>query len=91
MADHPPLYFAYMLRVWQASNGGSLVWRASLEAAHSGPRIGFADLESLFAFLRQQTAQYNAVAGLSDTELTSGGDARDATPGHDIPGHVHHE
>lgn len=48
-------YISYLLRVWQTSSEGSVAWRASLESPHSGERIGFADLNKLFAFLRQQT------------------------------------
>jgi len=33
---------------------GKTGWQASLENAHTGERIGFASLDALFAFLRQQ-------------------------------------
>jgi len=42
------------------------MWRASLEDPHSGERRGFADLESLFAFLKEQTgggSDWGAVQG----------------------------
>ena len=48
-------YLSYLLRLWQASVGGELVWRASLESPHTGECVGFADVESLFAFLNVQT------------------------------------
>jgi len=48
-------YNSYLLRVWQTSSEGNVAWRASLESPHTGERIGFADLDKLFAFLRQQT------------------------------------
>jgi hypothetical protein len=48
-------YHAYMLRLWQLSNGGEPVWRISLESPHTGERHGFASLELLFAFLETQT------------------------------------
>ena len=48
-------YLSYLLRVWQPSNEGTVAWRASLESPRTGQRIGFADLDKLFAFLRQQT------------------------------------
>ena len=31
-------------------------WRASLQDPHSGARVGFANLEDLFSFLRRETA-----------------------------------
>jgi hypothetical protein len=55
MTDSPPRYLSYMLRLWQTDVNGELVWRASLESPHTGERQGFADLESLFAFLEEQT------------------------------------
>ncbi|HEX9373868.1 MAG TPA: hypothetical protein VF897_22845 [Roseiflexaceae bacterium] len=49
-------YYSFLLRLWQTSSGGSIVWRASLESAQTGERYGFADLASLFAFLKEQTS-----------------------------------
>lgn len=48
-------YLSYLLRLWQTRRAGELVWRASLENPHTGERRGFATLEALFAFLRQQS------------------------------------
>ena len=45
---------AYLLRLWQVKDEGKTRWRASLENAHTGERKGFAGLDALFAFLRQQ-------------------------------------
>jgi hypothetical protein len=39
--------FSYLLHVWR-TNGQ---WRASLEVPGTGKRIGFANLEQLFAYL----------------------------------------
>ena len=51
-------YVAYMLRLWQLNNSsGSLVWQASLEDPHNGKQIGFADLASLFSYLKDQTGR----------------------------------
>jgi hypothetical protein len=44
-------YHAYLLRLWQASEGEAVMWRALLEDPRTGERRGFADLDSLFAFL----------------------------------------
>ena len=46
----------YLLRLWQVESEGCLVWRASLEDAHTGERQGFADLALLYTFLTEQTA-----------------------------------
>ena len=48
-------YASYLLRLWPTEDQGRVVWRASLESPHSGQRWGFASLDALFAFLRQET------------------------------------
>ncbi len=48
-------YLSYLLRLWQTSDGGKQVWRASLESPGSGERRGFASLEDLIGFLQAQT------------------------------------
>jgi hypothetical protein len=55
MANEEQEYLAYMLRLWKSDDGEELVWRASVESPHTGERHGFADLEKLYAFLRQKT------------------------------------
>ena len=49
-------YVSYLLRLWQAEHKGALVWRAFLQNAHSGERWGFATLDELWAFLKQETS-----------------------------------
>jgi hypothetical protein len=44
-----------MLRLWQVRDDDELLWRASLEDPHTGTRRGFASLEMLVAFLREET------------------------------------
>jgi hypothetical protein len=39
--------FSYLLRLWRTNDQ----WRASLENPGTGKRIGFANLEQLFAYL----------------------------------------
>jgi len=56
-------YFSFMLRMWRANGEGKAAWRASLESPHTGESIGFASLEELFTFLRQQ-------AGVAPTRTT---------------------
>jgi len=48
-------YLAYMLRLWQAKGEGEPLWRASLEDVRTGERRGFASLEELFAYLKDET------------------------------------
>jgi len=56
-------YLSYLLRVWR-SNGDRITWQASLESPHTSERIGFANLDELFSFLRQQTGEVsNSEAG----------------------------
>ena len=60
MARGPPDYLSYMLRMWRARERGMPywrmpVWRASLQSPQTGERMGFATLDALFAFLREQT------------------------------------
>ncbi len=45
---------AYLLRLWQVRCEEGLAWRASLESARSGERLGFASLDQLFGFLRER-------------------------------------
>lgn len=59
-------YISFLLRLWQAESKGALVWRASLESSRTEERWGFASLDALFAFLRQQTA------GTSDSSAGKG-------------------
>ena len=49
-------YISFLLRLWVVEDKGDGVWRASLESSHTDERWGFASLDELFAFLRQQTA-----------------------------------
>lgn len=55
MTEAPPASHAYLLRLWPARSAGTLVWRASITNVQTGERRGFADLASLFAFLKAQT------------------------------------
>lgn len=56
-------YFSFMLRMWRENGEGEAAWRASLESPHTGESMGFASLEELFTFLRQQ-------AGVAPTRMT---------------------
>ncbi len=52
-----PPYVSYLLRLWQETGGATTHWRASLQDAQTGQRVGFADLENLFSFLRRKTGE----------------------------------
>jgi hypothetical protein len=54
MSREQRCYISYLLRLWQISNEGELVWRASLESPHTGERQGFAKLAELFTFLERE-------------------------------------
>ncbi len=59
-------YHALLLRLWREGAEGA--WRASLQDAGSGERLGFADLEQLFAYLRQLIGD---TPDASDTAITT--------------------
>ena len=59
----PLHYRSYLLRFWEErpppdrpSSGAPPIrrWRFSLEDPHSGARLGFADIDHLIAFLKNQ-------------------------------------
>ncbi len=59
-----PDYVSFLLRLWRVSDEGKsqpgakkAVWRASLENPHTSERKGFAGLDELFSFLREQTEE----------------------------------
>ena len=55
MSEKQPCYLSYLLRLWQVQENEHTTWRASLESSHTGERWGFATLDALCAFLREQT------------------------------------
>jgi hypothetical protein len=50
-------YLSYLLRMWQTSDGKETVWRASLQSPSSEERHGFASLEELTDFIKDQAEQ----------------------------------
>lgn len=60
-----PDYLSYLLRLWRVSEKET-DWRASLESSHTGEREGFASLDDLFRFLREQTG---VMSGASADEI----------------------
>lgn len=53
----PQRYTSFLLRLWQVRRDEALVWQASLENVRTGERVGFATVEALVAYLREQTAE----------------------------------
>jgi hypothetical protein len=41
--------------LWPVESDGTTLWHASLEDPHTGERCGFADLDRLFDYLKEQT------------------------------------
>lgn len=66
-------YLSYLLCLWQASDGETLVWRASLESPSTRERQGFASLEVLFDFLESQIMSQNE----QDLDCERGGGNRE--------------
>jgi hypothetical protein len=54
MEEESNHYHAYLLRLWRAQYQGQWQWHASLESPQSGERQSFANLEQLFAFLKER-------------------------------------
>ena len=51
--EEPLTYRSYLLRLWREGPAGE-PWRASLQSAVTGERLGFASLDDLFGFIRSQ-------------------------------------
>ena len=49
-------YLAYMVRLWAVHHDGGVVWRASVENAHTDERRAFAALPSLCRLLYEVTS-----------------------------------
>ncbi len=54
MAKKEPIRLAFLIRLWQVHSEGQMVWRGSLEDAHTGEKRGFGDPAGLFAFLQDK-------------------------------------
>jgi hypothetical protein len=61
-------YAAYLLRMWREKGTGLTRWRASLQDPHSGERVGFANLEELFGYLRRETGDLPERAGTTPAD-----------------------
>ena len=54
MGREQPHYYAYLLRLWQVRTAGIWNWRASLEDAQTGSRLGFDSVDALCRYLQRQ-------------------------------------
>jgi len=61
-------YRSYLLRLWREEQAPG-AWRASLESVITGERRGFASLDALFDFLRDQIADTAGNQKQRSTEL----------------------
>ena len=52
--EERPHHVSYLLRLWQVEDDGRVTWRASLQSADTGERMGFATLVALLSFLEQK-------------------------------------
>ncbi len=54
MTRKEPARLAFLIRLWQVRSEGKMLWRGSLEDAHTGEKRGFGDPAGLFAFLQDK-------------------------------------
>ena len=54
MATSEQRYLSFLLRLWCIKQDGCEIWRASLEDPRTGEQRGFASLDLMVNFLRQQ-------------------------------------
>jgi hypothetical protein len=71
-----PGYCSFLLRMWQTSDGEGLTWCASLEQPGTRERRGFATLDQLFDFLRDQAALQPKQIGTGSREQVASGEDR---------------
>jgi hypothetical protein len=53
----PKQYQAYLLRIWPVKKREGVIWHAFITNAHTSESRGFANLDELFDYLRQQASQ----------------------------------
>jgi hypothetical protein len=67
MERHESRYQSYLLRLWCTGEGKA--WRVMLEHVGTRERRGFADLEGLCAFLREQMDDGITLAGERNDDI----------------------
>jgi len=72
-ADGQDEYVAYLLRLWrghrEAAEPRTAGWHASLEHVQTGERIGFSNLDELFAFLKCEVTGKGTEAMSQDSRV----------------------
>jgi len=53
----PMQYQAYLLRIWPVKRTEGVIWHAHITNAHTSESRGFANLDEMFDYLRQQASQ----------------------------------
>ena len=61
-------YWSCLLRLWRVSEKGESIWRASLQNARTGERMGFASLEALYDYLRAEIGLEETGQGIKEEE-----------------------
>lgn len=51
MKEQQSNYQSYMIRIWYVENEGEMLWRATLESASTGERVGFSSIQGLLDYL----------------------------------------
>jgi hypothetical protein len=85
----PKGYYSYLLRIWQTGEGPGCTWCASLEQPGTGRQVGFATLDHLFAFLKEQTsprADQAGAGGMEQAGAGSGDEPSEASQGRERQG-----
>ena len=74
-----PRYHSFLLRIWWPGHEGCCNWRASLEWPDTRERRGFATLEDLFDFLRNQTVALPQQRGVGPGDKAASGGRQETT------------
>jgi hypothetical protein len=64
-SEKPDEYLSFLLRLWREGKQGGR-WMSSLQNPQTGERTGFASLDELFEFLRDQTGLQEKFNGNQD-------------------------
>ncbi len=52
-------YYSCLIRIWESRSNDEQIWRASLERPGLKERVGFSNMNELFAFIRKDVARIN--------------------------------
>ena len=50
-------YYSYLIRIWEVHTNDEQTWRASLERPGLKERIGFSNIDELFAFIKKDVGR----------------------------------